>query len=229
MSESPIATIRNAASLVLVREARRRTQILMGRRTATAVFMPNKFVFPGGAVEPQDYTGLQSDDATCINFGKLGQDADEGLASALVNCAMRETWEESGIRILPAAARRHARFGAEELADNHAIEQSLVASRVTFILRAITPPGYIRRFDTRFFLANCESTFIDGAVPEPESSSSELQDLKWMGFDQALKLDTPYITGVVLRRAQALVAEGSDSANVPFYFTADGVHRRETL
>ena len=42
--------IRNAATVILLRDRLENPRVLMGQRGAKAAFMPNKFVFPGGAV-----------------------------------------------------------------------------------------------------------------------------------------------------------------------------------
>ena len=46
--------IRNAATVIVVRDRKTSPKVLMGQRGANAAFMPNKFVFPGGAVDPAD-------------------------------------------------------------------------------------------------------------------------------------------------------------------------------
>lgn len=46
--------LRDAATIILSREGREGPEVLMGQRGAAAAFMPNKFVFPGGAVDHGD-------------------------------------------------------------------------------------------------------------------------------------------------------------------------------
>ena len=46
--------IRNAATVIVIRDRYESPRILMGQRGAKAAFMPNKFVFPGGAVDLGD-------------------------------------------------------------------------------------------------------------------------------------------------------------------------------
>ena len=47
--------IRDAATVIMVRDAAGPVpRVLMGQRGAAAVFMPGKFVFPGGAVDAAD-------------------------------------------------------------------------------------------------------------------------------------------------------------------------------
>ena len=46
--------IRDASSVIILRNLASEPQVLMGQRGSKAAFMPNKFVFPGGAVDPID-------------------------------------------------------------------------------------------------------------------------------------------------------------------------------
>ena len=46
--------VRNAATVIVLRDRMAEPRVLMGQRGARAAFMPNKFVFPGGAVDPAD-------------------------------------------------------------------------------------------------------------------------------------------------------------------------------
>ena len=48
------SAIRNAATVILLRDHHDDPAILMGQRGSKAAFMPNKFVFPGGRTDPTD-------------------------------------------------------------------------------------------------------------------------------------------------------------------------------
>ncbi len=50
----PVVRPRDAATLIIVRRDGRHPRVLMGRRASSHAFMPNKFVFPGGRVDPGD-------------------------------------------------------------------------------------------------------------------------------------------------------------------------------
>ena len=45
---------KDAATLILLDRTKRVPKVLMGRRHASHVFLPGKFVFPGGRVDPSD-------------------------------------------------------------------------------------------------------------------------------------------------------------------------------
>ena len=51
-----LAPIRDAATVILLRRQAAEVLVLMGMRGAGAVFMPSKYVFPGGAVDADDAT-----------------------------------------------------------------------------------------------------------------------------------------------------------------------------
>ena len=182
--------IRPAATVILWRDGAAGPQVLMGQRGTGAVFMPSKFVFPGGGVDPED-TPLP---------GYLGPDCARRLAlrtragpapDVLAAAALRELTEETGLR---AAAP--------------------VTGALRFVFRAITPPGRSRRFDARFFLADAEVLDCD---PEDFSGASgELSHLRWLDLPDARALDLPFITEVVLAEVAALVT-GHDQPGVPFF------------
>jgi len=143
--------IRHAATIILVRDPQTAPKILMGQRGANAAFMPNKFVFPGGAVDVDDATIplAQSPSDPCA--ARLAQDADGDLTHALYVAAIRELWEETGLAM--------GRPGTWPDGDTPSWEDFKQLGLVPdptglhFVFRAITPPKRPRRFDARFFLA----------------------------------------------------------------------------
>ncbi len=50
----PLVRPRDAATLILIDRSGREPKVLLGRRRLDLVFMPGKFVFPGGRVDPRD-------------------------------------------------------------------------------------------------------------------------------------------------------------------------------
>lgn len=183
--------IRPAATVILWRHAAAGAEVLMGMRGAAAVFMPSKYVFPGGGVDAEDCVSndVSRLSALCQSRLALHCPADAPSAGALATTALRELTEETGIT-LAAATKLH------------------------FMFRAITPPGRTRRFDARFFLANTADA--SGDMTTFAGASGELSHLHWIGLPQARSLDLPFITEVVLAEVTALLA-GLDQPGVPFF------------
>lgn len=185
--------IRPAATVILTRSGPEGPQVLMGQRGAGAVFMPSKFVFPGGGVDPADHAAPQPGwlAADCARRLTLAAPEDAPAPEVTVAAALRELTEETGL------ALAGARPGA-----------------LRFVFRAITPPGRPRRFDARFLLADADA--LDQGPQDFAAASGELAHLSWLGLPQARALDLPFITEVVLAEVAALMA-GVDQPGVPFF------------
>lgn len=185
MSDVPITP---AASVVLVRRGGA-GRVLMGQRGAGAVFMPSKYVFPGGRVDSGDHTDALGLSVDCQ--ARLGKHLlpSSTTPAALAACVRRELREETSLSLPITAPLR-------------------------FIFRAITPPGSPRRFDARFFLADADH--IDGSLEDFSGAEDELSHLHWVSLDETRNLDLPFITEIVLAELRALLA-GHDQPGVPFF------------
>ena len=195
--------IRNAATVILLRDQLENPRVLMGQRGANAAFMPNKFVFPGGRLDfidqrlrvPSDLSGpvagrLQKETRKDVSNHKL-----RGLALA----AIRETYEETGLII--------GRKTTQKLTTNNAVWQRYFdhgveppLDKIDFIARAVTPTYRSRRFDTRFFMI-----FDDFIQTDPDDmikASGELLDLHWLTLAETQKLDLPTITRWIIDMVQ---------------------------
>ena len=91
------SAVRNAATVIVVRDRHTDPAILMGQRGAKAVFMPNKFVFPGGAVDAADATVPLATALPEPCHTRLTDESEDGLQHALAAAAIRELWEETGL------------------------------------------------------------------------------------------------------------------------------------
>src|SRR5271169_6156543 len=93
---------RDAATLIIIERARGKTRVLMGKRHAGHKFMPGKFVFPGGAVEPGDrrmtVAGALDAAVEAKLLARTRRNAPE-FARALALAAIRETFEETGLAL----------------------------------------------------------------------------------------------------------------------------------
>lgn len=212
--------IRNAATVVLIRQDSHVPRVLMGQRGKKAAFMPSKFVFPGGAVDAQDHEAAAVRPLSQPVREKLEHRADAAIAAALPLTAIRELWEESGLAIATDQGQAPAEPLSEWVtffAEGHRPD----ASGLDFIFRAITPPGRPRRFDARFFLAAAD--VIRGDLDDFTHATDELSHLCWLTLPEARELDLPFITEVVLAEVEARLAAPADPRPIPFFYNQDGI------
>src|SRR5689334_17516991 len=81
---------RDAASLILLRGKGRDLELLAGRRPKTVKFMPGVWVFPGGAIDPEDRKKWRVE---------TGGDHLPPRVARSARAALRETWEEVGVLV----------------------------------------------------------------------------------------------------------------------------------
>jgi 8-oxo-dGTP pyrophosphatase MutT (NUDIX family) len=209
---------RDAATLILIDRSGAMPKVLLGRRHDGHKFMPGKFVFPGGRAELSDRrvpaaSALDTHvEARLMRHVKRpSKDKARGLALA----AIRETYEETGLLL----GRRGA--FSRTVADSPwaAFAQAGILpdlAELHFIVRAITPPGRPRRFDTRFFSVDARAIAhrVDGVI----GPDAELVELVWLPIAEAKRLDLPTITQVALEELEARVAKGfGHDLPSPFY------------
>ncbi|GHG97380.1 NUDIX hydrolase [Pseudodonghicola xiamenensis] len=209
--------VRNAATVIALRDRHDKPAILMGQRGAKAAFMPNKFVFPGGAVDPGDAGIPLAAPLPPLCFNRLADNAPQGMQSALAAAAIRELWEETGLILgrpgqWPGAAPPDWQSFA---ATGHIPS----AEALQFVFRALTPPGRPRRFDARFFLVDAAA--IQGNLDDFTHASDELSHLQWIPLTEARRFDLPFITEVVLAEVAGRVQDPSPPASVPYFRNDD--------
>ncbi|MGR3571979.1 DNA mismatch repair protein MutT [Brevirhabdus sp.] len=223
MSTAPEVALRDAASVILVRRRAGVAHVLIGQRGRTAAFLPSKFVFPGGAVDPGDAGIDLTGDLSRACLSRLKRGARPGLAAQLIAAAIRETWEETGLRLARADDAAAAGIGAVPAAprvhpswqgfDTGGIRPS--AAGFSFVFRAITPPGRPRRFDARFFMVDC--AHVMGDLDDFSGACDELSHLQWVPLEAVRSFDLPFITELVLAEVQGLLAENvTQPPSVPF-------------
>jgi 8-oxo-dGTP pyrophosphatase MutT (NUDIX family) len=207
------SAIRDAATVILVRDAATNPRILMGQRGANAAFMPNRFVFPGGALDAGDHGVPLAGPVAEPCLSRLAEDSVPGIGPGLAAAAIRELWEEAGLTlgsagVWPGAPPRDwtAFAQAGYLPDPRGL---------SFVFRAVTPPGRSRRFDARFFLA--DAARLAGDPDDFSAASDELSHLQWIALDDVRHFHLPFITEVVLAEvARALPVLGPPDT-VPFF------------
>jgi 8-oxo-dGTP pyrophosphatase MutT (NUDIX family) len=151
--------------------------------------------------------------------------ANPARARAIALAAVRETFEESGILIGTSSADATSAITSWQPFYANGYAPSL--NQLTLIARAITPPGGVRRYDTRFFCVNASAI-----AHRTEINDGELSGLHWLSLDEARSLDLPSITRVVLEDLSERLTTGDDAmrlAPVPYYHHKNGRFRREMV
>jgi 8-oxo-dGTP pyrophosphatase MutT (NUDIX family) len=144
-----------AASVLVLRDGPDNgpLEVLMMRRRADASFVPDAWVFPGGAVDDEDRA--------------LG----DGLElSTMRIAAARELFEETGVWLgAPLTASQREKSFAELLD-----ESPIDFERLVWTSHWITPFGVPKRFDTWFFLTQVSRDVIATAA------EAEAVELAWL-------------------------------------------------
>lgn len=200
----------DAGTLILVRRKSGGRQILMGQRHKNLNFMPDKFVFPGGRVTLSDGRLVPATPLRPEVEQKLRFHTNRRNVQALALAAIRETFEEAGLlvgRKIQSASKGRYRTRSKQWSPflAHGVVPAL--DRLEFVARAITPAELPRRFDARFFLTDSEQ--IQGNLHDTSDDSAELLDLHWFSFGEALQLDLPYVTRVVLQHVEQRYTQGN--------------------
>lgn len=173
MTEAVPPVPRDAATVMLVRDGATGLEVCMLRRNLNSDFVGGAYLFPGGAVDPDD--GGPALEAMCA--GRSDDDASrqlgiEGGGLAFWVAAVRECFEEAGVLLAvdrdgdvvsfgdPAVAERFVRWrhkvnhGDASLVEVCTAEGlRLCVGDIYYFAHWITPVGPTRRYDTRFFVA----------------------------------------------------------------------------
>jgi 8-oxo-dGTP pyrophosphatase MutT (NUDIX family) len=192
---------RRAATVALIRNSIKETgiEVLLMKRHMNDRFLPGYHVFPGGGVDESDTPQKPVSDEH-LNGMKFFSDEDKMNYFTHVICAIRETFEESGILLADAGdgyfsmnnPETHDRFDSYrkmifkgELDMIELIKrENLVPSfkNIHYLTRWITPPYSPIRYDTRFFVAlspDEQNTCHDG---------DELVTAEWLNPVRALSM-----------------------------------------
>jgi 8-oxo-dGTP pyrophosphatase MutT (NUDIX family) len=165
--------VRDAATVMLVRDGRVGLEVFMLQRTLKAVFASGMYVFPGGAVDDADRSpdveawcdGLTDGQASGVLEVPAG-----GLAYWIA--AIRECFEEAGVLLARRPDGQFVRFDEPNVESRYLAHRAavhggrlrlidlcgdeglrLATDDIHYVSHWITPIGERRRFDTRFFVA----------------------------------------------------------------------------
>jgi 8-oxo-dGTP pyrophosphatase MutT (NUDIX family) len=177
--------IRDAATVVLLRDGADGIEAWLLTRHTSMVFAAGMTVFPGGRVDDAD-AGLPMVGGDLAGLAARSG-SDEATARALVGAAVREVFEETGVLLtVPTAdlsgARADVEAGRVAFGDLlRANGLSVDADAIRPWSRWVTPVGEVRRYDTRFFVA---------ALPEAAEAqdvTNESSAASWVPVGAALE------------------------------------------
>lgn len=196
---------RNASTVVLVRpDDSDGFHVLLTRRPRQMRFMGGFYVFPGGSVHEEDYSGavlkrcrgISPHDARTI----LGDGLDAQSALGHWVAVARELFEEVGVLLCVTESGRDVDMS--QTTTQQRLEQKRIAlvrgrldfgtfleaeklycdlSRLVYFYHRVTPAIYPIRFDTRFFLAPLP------AGQAPLARSEEVAESVWLTPGEALR------------------------------------------
>src|SRR6516225_8145869 len=222
---------KDAATLILVDRAGAVPKVLVGKRHDNVVFMPGKFVFPGGRVDKLDNRVPVAASIPAEleqNLLKGSPRITASRAKSLAIAAIREACEETGLCL-----GRKADGAAPKLdgAWKPFTDAGLLPdpSGLVLIARAITPPGRVRRFDTRFFTADASAIThrVEGVV----HADAELVELVWVEIGSKPLADLHPMTRNVLGELERRLASGPlrHDAPIPFFHFYGGRMHKDIL
>ena len=184
---------RHAASLIVLRPGDAGPEMLMGLRGAGHRFMPNCLVFPGGAVDPEDFDTPVATDLHEDTRRHLSKAADDRLVHGIGVACARELEEETGLTLGSPAS----------------------LAEIKFLCRMVTPPESPVRFNARFLVV--DAGHVSGTIV----GSGELEGLEYFGLDDALALNVALPTRQVLnhlrRYLEMSVAEREARVATPVF------------
>lgn len=191
-------TPRKASTIPVIKNGLDEIEVLIMRRHMNDRFLPDFHVFPGGALDHQDYDWKFT---KIINDKKLN--AFDGVSEkyyAHIMCGIRETFEEAGLLFAKDKDGKYPLINTAETVGKFSLYRKQVfekkisfsemllkenlipaADNFFYINRWITPAIFPIRYDARFFLV---------VAPEDQQIShdgDELVDFEWISPGDALK------------------------------------------
>ena len=173
------ASIRNAATVLLLRDTTQGIEVLMTRRSMTASFAPGAYVFPGGGIDA-------ADSAAHSQSTRRTTQSDLHLTQAIA--AIRESFEELGVLLAKhadgshvttvdiAALDRTAPFAAQCKTRG----LTLAGADVFVLAHWVTDRDLPRRFDVPFLVARMPEG------QEPVADEAEQFEPEWIRPADAL-------------------------------------------
>lgn len=161
-----------ASTVILLRQQGGELQVYLLKRSKKSRFFPGTYVFPGGAVDPEDramnlwisHVDMAGEEIS----RRLGGGMSEQEAVAYGVAAVRETFEEAGVLLCDSGD--HGGRGLEDLRSRRMDRRlfkgwlrdlvvsegwTLEFARLARWAHWITPEAMPRRYETRFLWPSC--------------------------------------------------------------------------
>ncbi|MFV1989551.1 MAG: hypothetical protein ACC652_02285 [Acidimicrobiales bacterium] len=215
--------IRDAATVMLMRDSPEGMQVFMLRRNLNSDFVGGAYVFPGGAVDLADRDDPELNE---ICVGRDGGRANELLgleegALAFWVAAIRECFEEAGVLLAQDDTGGFVSFADADVAarfDEHRRAVDSGDRRLADVCRAeglvlplgdihyfahwITPRGPTRRYDTRFYVCMAPEEQV------PLHDNRETVASLWVNPNEALAMHARGELDLILPTIKNLEAIG---------------------
>jgi 8-oxo-dGTP pyrophosphatase MutT (NUDIX family) len=156
------ATPRPSATICLLRDGATGLEVMMGKRSSTARFMADAWVFPGGRIDQRDRERAA---------GLVAGDNDPGQLPWILG-ALRETVEETGIWL--TSPPRSEALGERDVYDVLDSTGQRFVADVRYFANWVTPADLPIRYDARFF-ATVVTTDLD-----PIPDMVEIDRVEWV-------------------------------------------------
>lgn len=166
----------------------------MGRRPSRSSFMPDVYVFPGGAVDSCDARAKPSLTLAEDTAAHMAVGGSVARAQTLAMAAVRETYEETGLLITKAGHPGAVKDASWQAMASRGLSADL--SVLKYFARATTPADQPKRFNARFFI--CRAEDVNNLNPDTLKDNDELLDLRWVPLSNPDELPLRSVTKFLL-------------------------------
>jgi len=210
---------RLASTLILLAGPKDDPHILMGQRSAGHTFMPGVYVFPGGRVDRYDSYAPHVGEVSPRTQRILEAAMRPRRARACILAGIRETYEETSLRIAQRTPTKLAALRDAPWQDFVGDGFLPDMSGIEVLGRATTPPYRHKRFDTWFFVK-----WLSEDIPHIEvTDSAELENVGWHDLDKIEGLKTHAMTDYMLLTLNDYLGRKKPKPNVPYHRMVRGV------
>ena len=187
---------RDASSIIIIKRKKNQLYVLMGKRSAKSRFMPSIYVFPGGAVERDDYKVNNIFNLSTNIKKSLLKSRSNKHTVAIMLSAIRETAEECGLFLVSHKMKTKYKKLVLNETWNYFLEKSILPSthKLFYFGRAITPSYLKTRYHARFFIAQLND--FCGKI----RTNGELENIDWIELKKAKLLPIADVTEFLINR-----------------------------